>query len=99
MENIKNKKKPNILLNMEQVDEALQLAFKYLDTIDLSPYLKRFKRKTIRDLINILDQDYPYDDKYSECLFDCITEDEFVQYLNQKYNLNIKKTMISYYYI
>lgn len=86
-------------LNLEQVDESLKLVFKYLDTIDLLPYLKKFKRKTVRDMIEELDQKYPYIDKYSKSLFDGVAEDEFVEYLNQRYNLDIRETTVSYYYI
>lgn len=34
-----------------------------------------------------------------ESLFDYMSEDEFVEYLNKKYNLKIKETIVSYHYI
>jgi hypothetical protein len=83
----------------EEVDIAINNVFKYLDTIDLSSYLKEFKYKTIRDMMDKLEEDISYDDDYSNTLFDAVAEDEFVNYLNNKYNLRIQEETVSYYYI
>lgn len=79
--------------------EPVNNVFRYLNTIELKSYLKDFEDKTIKDLMDKLELDFPYEDEHSESLFDSVAEDEFVDYLNERYNLNIKETIVSYYYI
>lgn len=86
-------------MNYKEVQEALNNVFSYLDTIDLRSYLIAFKKKTVRDMMDKLREDFPYKDKYSDELFDVVTEEEFVDYLNEKYNTNIKETVIIRFYI
>jgi hypothetical protein len=86
-------------LDSEQVNEALKFVFDYLDKINLSFYLEKFKYKTVREMMDKLNEDYPYNDIYSSYLFDVVAEDEFVSYLKKKYNLNIRETTVTYYYI
>ncbi len=86
-------------LNRNQVKKAINNVTNYLDTINLLPYLKEFKNKTVRDMMDKLEENISYKDEYSVTLFDCIGEDEFVDYLNKRYNLNIEETTVSYYYI
>ena len=69
-------------LNYEQCKETMNNVFGYLDTINLLPYLDSFKCSTVRDMMDKLEKDYPFKDKYSETLFDAIAEDEFVDYFN-----------------
>ena len=91
-------KNKNYLIG-EEVDKAINNVFNYLNTIDLLPYLKEFKYKDVHDMMDKLEEDYSYNDEYSETLFDAMGEDEFVDYLNSKYNLNIREHTVSYYYI
>jgi len=83
----------------DDIDKAINSVFSYLDTIDLSSYLSEFKYRTVRELMDKLDGDYPYEDEYSVMLFDAIAEDEFTDYLNLKYHTKIREETISYYYI
>ncbi len=83
----------------KEIDEALNNVFDYLNTIDLMPYIIKFKNKDIKELMDWLDENFPYKDKYSVDLFDTVSSDEFVDYLNKRYNLKIKETTISFYYI
>lgn len=84
---------------MDFSNEAINNVFKFLDSLDLTNYLKEFKKRTVQELMDKLEKDYPYSDEYSETLFDSVNEIEFVEYLNIKYNLKIKEKLISYYYI
>lgn len=86
-------------LNSKQFHEALNNVFKFLDNIDLRPYIIQFKHETVYDLMEVLNKNYPYKDQYSEFLFDAVNESEFVDYLNERYGLNIRETTVSYYYI
>lgn len=72
-------------------DAAINNVFTFLDTIDLKPYLNQFKNKTIKELMDKLESDYPYTDDSSESLFDYVSEDEFIYYLIEKYKIKIKE--------
>lgn len=87
------------MLNGKEVEKALENVFNFLDTIDLSKYINKHRYKTVRELMKDLEKDFSYEDKYSKSLFDGVAEDEFVEYLNKKYDMNIKETVVSFYYI
>lgn len=86
-------------MNLTEIDENIKNVFGYLDTIDLSEYINKYKNKTVRELMNTLNNEFPYVDKYSVTLFDGVAEDEFVEYLNGKYHLNIRESVTINYYI
>jgi|GEM_PF-4173444 len=86
-------------MNSKDIDKALSNVWHYLDTIDLMPYLKKFENKELHNLIENLNKTFPYKDEWSEILFDAVGEDEFMDYLNEKYNLNIREQWTSNCYI
>lgn len=86
-------------LKWEQVKKVINNVTDYLNTIDLIPYLEKFKGKTVKDMMDKLEEEYPYTDEYSEILFDVISEEDFADYLNNRYGLNIRETTVTYYYI
>jgi len=88
-------------ISWNEVGMTTKKVFKYLDSIDLLPYINEFKEKDLYDLMEKLEEIYDYKDEFSETLFDYIKVSEFAEYLNKRYNLNIKETEIisSYYYI
>jgi len=88
-------------ISWKQADMTIKKVFKYLDAIDLQPYITEFKDKDLYDLMEKLEETYDYKDEFSETLFDYIKASEFADYLNEKYNLNIKETDVikHYYYI
>ncbi|WP_297419361.1 hypothetical protein [Clostridium sp.] len=86
-------------LNCKQVEITQKNVFDYLDTIDLLPYLRKFNNKNIYYLMDKLEELFPFKDEYSESLFDAMGSDEFVEYLNNKYNLNIHEEVVCSYYI
>ena len=65
--------------------------FSYLDTIELMPYIVEFEGQDIYYLMNKLEEVFPYKDEYSETLFDVISDDEFGDYLNRRYDLYIRE--------
>ena len=81
----------------KEVDKAISNVFQFLNLLDLMPCIKSFENKTIRDLMDSLENEFPYKDEYSATLFDAVAEDEFVDYINKKYNLNIREE-VTYYY-
>lgn len=86
-------------ISVEDLDIALKNIFKFLDTIDLTLSIEKYKGKDIRQLMKYLSSKYNYKDEYSESLFDIVAEDEFVEYINNKYNLNIRESVTINYYI
>lgn len=86
-------------LTFKESQEAMEMVFKFLDSIDILPYIEEFKGQKLSDMMDKLEEDYPYKDKYSSCLFDAITNDEFAKYLNKRYNLKIEEVTITYYRI
>ena len=87
------------MLMEKDCNNAINNVFSYLDTLDLNPYINTFKNKKVEDLMDKLEVIFPYKDGFSETLFDAIAEDEFVDYLNKKYNLDIREETISCHYI
>jgi hypothetical protein len=88
-------------LSWKDADMTIKKVFKYLDTIDLQPYIDKYKGKDLYDLMEKLEEKYEYNDEFSETLFDYIKASEFADYLNERYNLNIKETEVikHYHYI
>jgi hypothetical protein len=66
-------------------DKALNNTIKFLDSIDLAPYINEYKGGRLYDLMDKLELDFKFKDEYSESLFDCMSENEFIHYLNKKY--------------
>lgn len=87
------------MISGDDLNKAMKNVFNFLDTFDLTEYIIEYKNKTVRELMAKLSDEYCYSDEYSSSLFDIISEDEFVEYLNNKYGLNIKETVIIRYYI
>lgn len=83
----------------EDLDVALQNIFTFLDTINLSVYIEQYKGKDIHELMRYLSSIYEYKDEYSDSLFDVVAVDEFVEYLNNTYNLKIRESVTINYYI
>lgn len=73
-----------------EIDQTKTI-FSYLDTIELMPYIVEFEGQDIYYLMNKLEEVFPYKDEYSETLFDVISDDEFGDYLNRRYDLYIRE--------
>jgi predicted HTH domain antitoxin len=84
-------------LSAKEASEAVKNVYKYLNDIDLMPYLIEYEGKELYELMQELAEIFLYRDQYSETLFDAVTEDEFTWYLNEKYGLNIQEEIISSY--
>ena len=78
-------------MSNEDWKKAEELTYKILDSIDLVPYLKRYNNEDIYGLIDELE------DKYGEspevcnelmqgCLFNVIGPEEFIDYLEKRYD-------------
>jgi len=85
----------------KEIDIAINNVFGYLDTIDLLPYINIFNNSVVWKLMDALSEKYPYKDKYSVTLFDAVTEDEFADYLRDRYKITIreKTETQTYFYI
>lgn len=86
-------------LNKDEERTAIMKVVIYLNEINLLPYLEKFKGKTVRDMMDKLEKDYPYEDEYSKSLFHVFNESNFVYHLNITYELNLKETTVTGYFI
>lgn len=83
---------------------AIKDATKYLNTLDLLPYIEMFKNSSndfdVYALRDYLEEKYPYEDGYSATLFDCFDAEDIVNYLKERYHLNIRENIeVKYYFI
>lgn len=89
----------DIMLTYKECQIAISNVFNFLDTIDLTSYLEKYKNKEVYDLQDELEEKYPYQDEYSATLFDCVAVDEFCGYLDKRYGANItsEETVTKWY--
>jgi len=81
----------------KEIDDEIEVIITKLNTIDFSEDIKNFKSKNILDLILFINKKYPYKDEHCDELLECLTEDEIIDYLKEKYN--IKTRNVNYEYI
>lgn len=87
-------------LTWDECKIAIANVFSFLDTIDLQPYIEKYKNKEVYDLEDELERIYEYKDEYSETLFDCVATDEFCDYLNKRYGkYTASEETVTKYYI
>lgn len=73
-------------MNKEETREAVKNVYSFLDKIDLRPYIKEYKSKNIIEMMDRLEELYFYRDDYSLSLFDAVSVDEFIIYLENRYD-------------
>ena len=49
--------------------------------------------------MEILKTEIPYKDEVSVCLFDYVSDDEFIIYLREKYNIHVREEVTIRHYI
>lgn len=76
-------------MNNEEINVAIKNVYSFLDKIDLKPYIKEYKSKNIREMMDKLEEAYIYVDNYSVSLFDTVSVDEFVIYLENRYDVKV----------
>lgn len=89
----------SIGLSGDELNKAMKKVFDFLNTLDLRSYVEERRGITIKMLMDELQMKYKYKDEYSESLFDLISEDEFVEYLKEKYNIKIFEVQPAPYYV
>lgn len=70
---------------------SIQQMSEFLDTIDILPLITEFKGELVWSLMYYLMEHYDYKDEYSTELFDCMSQYDFVLYLNNRYEINIRE--------
>ena len=80
-------------------DKNVARVFEFLDKHDISSYIERYKGRDICELMEILETEIPYKDEVSVCLFDYASEDEFIIYLREKYNIHVREEVTIRHYI
>jgi hypothetical protein len=59
----------------------------FLDTIDLKPFLK--KDKSVLDIMDEIENKYGKQYTLEECIFNCMSQYDFMEYLNDRYGKDI----------
>lgn len=74
-------------------DKINDQVFAFLDKINLEPYIEMAKANdwVVEDMMDILEEEYPYKNKYVSSLFDSITQDEFMNYLTKRYRIHFRE--------
>lgn len=80
----------------KEVDDEMKIIIKKLNTIDFSEDIKSFKDKSILDLILFINKKYPYKDEHCDELLECLTEDEIIDYLKEKYDIKTRNVNYEY---
>jgi len=86
-------------MNGKEYEITKNNVFKFLDKIDLIPYIKEFNNENIDNLMDKLEGMCSFNDGYSKTLFDTIGVDGFVDYLTDKYKTHISEQTVTRYYI
>ena len=73
-------------MNKKETNEAVKNVYSFLDKIDLKPYINDYKSKNIVEMMDRLEELYFYRDNYSLSLFDTVSVDEFIIYLENRYD-------------
>ena len=73
-------------MNWEQLTKQQNDEFEFLDSIDLKPYLKDFAN--VWNIMQKIQEEHGKD-YYEGLVFNCIDEDEFMDYLKRRYGSKI----------
>jgi len=77
-------------MSNEDWKKAEELTYSILDSIDLVPYIKKHNNENIYGLIDELENEYDNSDQTDNelmqgCLFNVIGPEEFIDYLEKRY--------------
>ena len=86
-------------MNGKEYEITKNNVYKFLDKLDLTPYIKEFNNENIDNLMDKLEGMCSFNDGYSETLFDAIGIEGFIDYLNEKYKITISEETVTRYYI
>lgn len=80
-------------------EEARHNVFKFLDTKELIYDISKAQEHhySVHELMDYLEEKYPYKDKFSDTLFDCIDQGNFIEYIEERYEIKAIE-QINYYF-
>lgn len=76
-------------LDILRSNKATTNVINKLDSVDLMPYIQSHKGKEVKHLMGCIDYHVPYSDEYSDSVLDMLTEEEFFEYLLDRYGEDI----------
>ena len=80
-------------------EEATKANWEYLDNLDLMPYIEKYD--DIDDLVDAVEDDYAESLEENEymkgCVFNLITPDELIDFIDSKYNISYKEEVRTVY--
>lgn len=96
----KKKKVEQLKPEVKCPDNGVEINCQILDTIELLPYIERFKRKDLTELIHAIEDDYNNteltNNEYLEgYIFNWLTVEEIIDYFQKRYPKEFK--VIAYY--
>lgn len=80
--------KDRIMMNWKECLEKQKQECKFLDTLDLKPFLE--KDKSVYDVMEEIED--KYGDQYTEesFIFNCMDHNDFIDYIQERYNKDIR---------
>lgn len=84
-------------MSIQSYEEEMAKQFSYLDQIDIEKYMKNCTTGKIGELINAIERDYDNTDLTDNdflqgCIFNYCNEEEFVEYLAERYGKRFSTT-------
>ena len=76
-------------LDILKENKATANAIKKLDSVDLMPYIQSHKGKEVKHLMGCINHHVLYSDEYSDSVLELLTEEEFFEYLLDRYGEDI----------
>ena len=86
-------------------DEMMKRAKEFFDTIDFTPFLPKDETVLLRDVMDAIeiyyDEQHPelLPEDFKRCFFNFTSEDEFAEYLHDRYGIKNREEVVEHIYI
>lgn len=87
-------------------DEMMRISKEFYDTVDFMKFISEcYGEISVRDLMNCVEEYYDYHnenlipEEFQGCFFNFMNEDEFSEYLKDRYGFQVRHEVIERYYI
>ena len=89
-------------MGIDEYEKEMAIQFGYLDQIDIEKYMKNCKSSKVGVLISAIERDYndtefTNNDFLEGCIFNCCNEEEFIEYLENRYGKRFSTTEHTYH--
>ena len=88
----------------DEIENAMEFSYRTLDTIDFLPFIEKHRGGKFNDLRFEVEQKYDETELTNNeilegCIFNWLTDDEIVEYLEKRYPNDFRYTEVSTMYI